>query len=192
MNRFVKILAIFLICLIASLSLYGCKSKSSAGLSHQIIDFINYDNKIYELKISDSFDKSLVGEKISGSPSKTENSLDFNYYKIVNVDTDKAIALGFTVYDFGFSKYEYLCEESFTLNNKSYKISCNNWSINLKDETYLGKSLGKVDNLEVFKNAKDNSEKSLIVHPAGLLKTDERSQYLLATEIANDTNTFKK
>ncbi|HEX3038093.1 MAG TPA: hypothetical protein VHO94_03765 [Oscillospiraceae bacterium] len=195
MNRFVKAFSLFLICL-ATLTLFGCSKKNAetsqnstnktAALTHSIVEFISYEGKIYELNGRDRIDSALVGTRIADVPYK---STKFSCYKIKDVSIDKAIVIKD---EYGISKYEYLCDESFVWNKKSYKISHGDTNVGLGDKTYLGKDLGKIGNLEVFESTKDSSGNSLFVHMNGLHDEAGKEGYFLATEITNNTSTSKK
>lgn len=194
MNRFIRILALFLICLVATLSLFGCARKSAEAAenrpttspAHSIVTFISTENKIYKIELVEILNSALLGDRIEDVPYR--NSLA-SCYKIKDVSTDKAVAIRD---EYGTSKYKYLCDESFVWNKKSYKISYDKNNIGLEDNNHFGKNLGKLGNLEVCENTKDSSGNSLFVHPNGLHDDINEDEYFLATEITNNTSTSKK
>ncbi|HEX3038092.1 MAG TPA: hypothetical protein VHO94_03760 [Oscillospiraceae bacterium] len=194
MSRFLKISALFLICFVTALSLFGCSRKNAEAAenrpttspAHSIISFISVENRIYKNELSEVFDPALLADKISNIPYRGEIA---SCYKIKDVSTDKSVAIRD---EYGTSKYKYLCDESFVWNKKSYKISYDKNNVGSEDNNHFGKNLGKLGNLEVCENTKDSSGNSLFVHPNELHDDINEDEYFLATEITNNTSTSKK
>ncbi len=161
-------------------------------LANAVFAYINYNNKIYQVTQMDSLNESLIGEKIDSKDIE-----GYDYYKIIHIDTDKAITLRDA--NNAFCKYEYLCDENFDWNGKSYIISCANGAMeNASNDMdfccHLGKVLGKTGNLELFENESDHLAMSLLVHPNGLVceTGTGKDGYFLAAEAVADSNTSAK
>ena len=170
------------------------EKDSSDELGSAVFAYIDYNNKIYQLTQIDSLNESLIGEKISDRAFEVAN---YGYYKINNIDTDKAIALQNA--DCSFCKYEYLCVETFDWEDKCYQISYSGGAMedgsNKVDlQCHIGKSLSKLGDLEIFENVEDSSNESLLVHPTKLLceTGTGKDGYFLATAVITDENTSSK
>ena len=149
------------------------------GLESAVYAYIEYDNKIYQLTQLDSLSKSLIGEKVPDKAVEVAN----DYYRINNIDTTKAIALQDGEY--GFCKYEYLCDATFRWENKLYKISYSDFALmpgmaQNSSGFQLGKLLGKIENLKIFEAITKDSNKILFVHPDGLTDPSDKDSYFSA------------
>lgn len=162
-------------------------------LANAVFAYISCNYIIYQVTQMNPLEESLIGEKIQSEEIENEN---YDFYKIKQMDTDKAIAL--RAANNSFYKYEYLCDENFTWENKIYNISCSggaleNESNDLDFACHVGKALGKIGNLELFEN--ENSANSLLVHPDGLVcetGTGNNGYFLAAATSKSSAETATK
>ena len=178
MNRQAKLLALVLVGLIAFVLLAGCTGTQRHEIPNYIM-YVDYNNKIYQGKLQNTLDQSAsVGKKICDVDKET------SCYKINNVDTNKMIAIKNE--DYYFCEGNYICENSFIWKNKTYKFSDESLAAvqnnNSQDSNCkLGKSLGKVGNLNIFENAIKSSKETFVVEPDGLTGLFGKDAYFLAT-----------
>lgn len=195
MNHTFKSLVIILIVLMVIFPLAACESRpfsttlsnpnddsSSASLSAKTVLgncalFINYNSKIYQN--TTEVQQSQIERKINDEIHNKD------YYKIQNVDTEKAIAIKNK--NNSFNKYEYLFNESFSWKNKKYRINYSFFALldgysQGSEKCKLGKSLGKTDNLEIFENAVNNSNDTILVRPDGVNAPTKEAYFLAVAQ----------